>query len=1237
MTATPERETTPQDQGATKVKETREELAREIKSKQNEAEKGKEARTVLDKFLALEGEAEEAASNLRRTRFGSSSRERQAQAQKIANEVGRVFELVQLVNNHDIAKGGVGRIQESSFQILKLLDKKTAGLINQETAPFVYPLVAKLVRGTLSGDAIIREYNEINGQLKDFNPHLVTKIQEAIIEAAEDSRFDLPAEGIKRKLNSQSEERTTRGRGIPEEATIDDKDRFDDLRNTIRGKLEADFMGTKSLGSKEAARLKAFLFGDMTIDEGELIDSLRTIGIPIPRDAVAEFKRLYEKIFAHKGEKRRSPFLTDDNLLGLLDRAQREFDISSILEDFRQFLQPDGSLVLPTEEARRFKSQFKKKITKYYSLALEKVHNNHAQFFDKSFGHQEQYFVEELKGLISNVALTLRDSFFTHDDPQNRWAAFFSNMSSRYQSTILTNAETLHNLPLYARDTSSFEKWSQFLGYLFPSEFAEVFYDDNSLMENARREITLYLRKRVVQNNNKIPSDLFSGNYDTEGVIYSLKDYDQIEANLKKRMESLGYHPQDWEYKRARTYAIGLGLANLDDPTLLGTADPNIDSNFKGLFPVVTNVSAKANFGLGRGYKGAGEIPDLLAMEVTLFPKRRSILGKLFHRKSWVPQRFHDRVLSNLDRYEDVIYDQLLDRDGKYQELLSMITIGAGLTSRGGWRTEPLRNELIALAKTLSEPLDAGPGMINASKTWTSEEWSKYFDLAMGEYGTASLWWLITATRSDSEMKRLLATRIGMDRALRYYDDKYKLGLKEKENEPDLMFTMEVTENGVKKQIRVNLLEARYMRQNALRGETFYRYLHRNPGDFFMMLTQMAPDLLDKDGYVFMKDEEIRGLANPRLIAEEATRLTPEQAQRVLIERRKTKTDIEKILGRKAMIKKRWGSSFEKLQEVRKWMMSYIGNREGQYKDINAFIDALVDNSTTAFDVLLRDQQGVKSGNKRIFVEEGDFNEGTIKQAIFGANGLMSLLKAEDFGDFNRVGDTGFFYKMGEVWTLKEADINPFTSDVSYSQLYLNLGKVGEDVNKRWLSDAATVKKLIDQVGSLDKTLLAVANSGDMSKLLELHQLMYDTLKNIISKEYAQRANYILASIVAKFFAEDSRARLPFVKFPFDLPFKLWFDKKIALSKIITGNRYAMTMDTNALRTYFRSLSYYSDRPMLQQFGAWSSDQLENAFEAGTAPFTLGEVVPQYIYFILMFLVWTSIKKALEEAEGKKK
>lgn len=78
-----------------------------------------------------------------------------------------------------------------------------------------------------------------------------------------------------------------------------------------------------------------------------------------------------------------------------------------------------------------------------------------------------------------------------------------------------------------------------------------------------------------------------------------------------------------------------------------------------------------------------------------------------------------------------------------------------------------------------------------------------------------------------------------------------------------------------------------------------------------------------------------------------------------------------------------------------------------------------------------------------------------------------------------------------------------------------------------------------------------------------------------------------------------------------------------------------MSWDENAARDYFRRLGH--ELHVIPTEGLWSVEQLDSAFDAKTDTFVLGDVAPSFVYFMIMYLMWAYVRKAMEEAEGKKK
>ena len=53
--------------------------------------------------------------------------------------------------------------------------------------------------------------------------------------------------------------------------------------------------------------------------------------------------------------------------------------------------------------------------------------------------------------------------------------------------------------------------------------------------------------------------------------------------------------------------------------------------------------------------------------------------------------------------------------------------------------------------------------------------------------------------------------------------------------------------------------------------------------------------------------------------------------------------------------------------------------------------------------------------------------------------------------------------------------------------------------------------------------------------------------------------------------------------------------------------------------------------------GPWGMEQLNRVFETSMPEFIFGDVVPKVVWSIILFMLLVYIKKAIEEAGGKKK
>jgi len=347
----------------------------------------------------------------------------------------------------------------------------------------------------------------------------------------------------------------------------------------------------------------------------------------------------------------------------------------------------------------------------------------------------------------------------------------------------------------------------------------------------------------------------------------------------------------------------------------------------------------------------------------------------------------------------------------------------------------------------------------------------------------------------------------------------------------------------------------------------------------------------------------------------------------------------EKLLSEFNNLYSKWGDFVFKLVDIR----SLLKEKKAEFKGKGAIIDILVNQSNVAL------QKAVKKGE--VFVSKDDFTNEVIKEFIFGSKDKKGLIELttdlsldrlddfyQNFGDFDNFGKDNFFYRMANAWFIKEFDINPFSADVNHYAVFKHIGKGGEDVFTRFHGDTLMIfQKCIKELATLNDLLFEVANTGNMEKIYALHKSIYDALSGAMGQEYAQRANYILAQIVSKFFLEHSLARDPKLNlvFPLSLITRLSLGKNISLSKIATNNFHAYTMDTNAVRTYFMKLAH--ELNVIPADGAWSKEHIERVFDATKEQFFVGDFAPKFLWFFVLFLLLTYIKKAFEESQGKKK
>lgn len=174
-------------------------------------------------------------------------------------------------------------------------------------------------------------------------------------------------------------------------------------------------------------------------------------------------------------------------------------------------------------------------------------------------------------------------------DPTNRLSVKighsldFMDTMINYGNSLQNYGQIFHDLPIYANDASSIEKWGGMLASL-PASQQAMFLDD-PLIEIAQSVYGRHLRSRIALNGDKIPADILGGKYDPELVTSSIPDLVAVRNDLTRIVEIRrpegGRIIEDWEFARAATFARGIQLLNLRAIEIIGSA--RIADHYRGI------------------------------------------------------------------------------------------------------------------------------------------------------------------------------------------------------------------------------------------------------------------------------------------------------------------------------------------------------------------------------------------------------------------------------------------------------------------------------------------------------------------------------------------------------------------------------------------------------------------------------------------------------------------------------
>jgi hypothetical protein len=1171
----------------------------------------------------------------------------------------KAVEIVKIEKTQSGQPGIISSQIAAAPQGLPVLEKLAEQSLNIPTAAAIEYFFSDFIFGDkeiVRAGEITQEALDAFKELASFDPFAAGKIKTAIKDAAAERKIVILPDEIEKKLKTDESKVNENGQMV---SAKDEKERQKIFRDINQKMMTA--IKDKQISFREVSIINDFL---LTGEKSpELEEIVQKIGVPL-----TDIER-YAKITQQLNKEILKFGIMESYApawIKYVREAQEEFSIENLKKYFKRD-EANGRVTLSREDRQYLKDQ----VMKYLYLGLREIHEEHSESFSHLISQRQdiQYYITMIRQVVKDSFDKVINGIApTEENRDLRY--FLSDIASKYPGRVYSQAQVFHDIPFLARDLGTTEKIIDFIRYFFPSQLAEFFDDQKMFMTIARDEMSMFLRKYLVDGGNQYGGDLLSGQYQQKGVYWEQPFNQRYRERLKNRLLAVAKNEaereyiesNDWKIEMAATYAEAIGVMTLLDGEILATSDPV--SHFRNVHPLMSLLSAKHNWLTGRGRGEAGLISKyLLGMGVEMYPKQRALLQRLFSKKGFNPEAIKDEIDHLVEVHGEKIIDNIFNASGLYYQLLSMFNLPNSFNSWDGWRIQKIPQEFITLVDlALGKKINKKDG-----KLLTAEDWQKIFDFGFNLHGTSFLWWSI-----KGDVSRLSFEVTNRLKALGFSDEQIQ-NIKTKATEN----LISVDFNGQKR--RINYIEFEELKLAQRRGELYFRYLQRNPGDFLMILHQVCPE-------VFTIGEEGGNWQHSLLF-----KFGPGASEKEIVNYIKGLRDasgrkrdigddeIKTFLKKHRTFWERWKGSYEELLRLHQWMTKIspkFSGRDGKFNK-NELIDKFYEVSATAYARMKRENEPIKqqiqevmndkdllpeekktkiaelSAKMRAYLRKEDFigeEAQKIWEIFAGEDGLFKAMTGLDltnsnpyfkkFGGVNSDGEINIFFNIAHNWYLNNGDNNPFAADIPYYEVFRTVGLSGEDMIKRTFeANLGTYKEVVSKLGGLENVLWKAAKTGNLEEIKKLHEGIYNTLSGLVGQEYAWRANYILAQIVSNFFAEHSILRDPKVAWLGPLGFLARLGvggDKISLSKILTKDRHAISMDSNALRTYFeflRSNKFVNIEPG----GAWGMEQLNRVFETSTPEFIFGDVAPKVLWSIAIFMFLIYLKKAWEEAEGKKK
>ncbi|GIW62328.1 MAG: hypothetical protein KatS3mg090_0154 [Patescibacteria group bacterium] len=945
---------------------------------------------------------------------------------------------------------------------------------------------------------------------------------------------------------------------------------------------------------------------DLVFSKEELVEILKEIDSNIVYN---EIQKLISRFSTTWGA---NHALADEFFQNLLREASKEFSIKNLLEGQNPVIVEEKNHNGQVIGYRLDRRKLFKLTTKHIYRAIEIIHKNASEVFEKA---PERAVVQQYIGILSEwVANHLgRVAEFVFDN-DTEIKKFFNYISGDYPRELLNLAGTFHNVPIWANSDEALRQIVS-LTKSIPASKLRLFYNDLfPVMDKARKIIPLYLRRKLFESDFKLPADLFVGKFSAEKLLYSMPDTENIKQELRDVVRKLaGGDYEDWEIEMAVTYGLAYGTMTLQDESIIATAKPRDDE--KGVRTLTTQIRLEHNPDIQFMLSDFAPLDYMVVP--THFRKRKSpLLGLLFptgispdtykemlNKKRILYSkltksklgRFFEKIFKPLGKIKPIgwLYNKFLkgfinylirpdrrwERFATFRDLLNMIDIPADYASRGGWVVQDHLKMVKDIIKNdpnrYSIFFDNG-NFIPDSK-WTAEQWEAFFAISVKELGTASLWWWFSE-KDNERVEHSIRSIFSLDGFKIERLEKYLKGKIGKKHPLEELF--KVKKDGVNQ--ATSFFMAKEYARWAGKGRIFFEYLHRNPGDFVILLNQMVPQLLS-DPEIFYDNSQLSNLSS--------------QKRNEIQEKRE---DLIAL----------WGeSNYIILKNFYNWIQTklvpiYGGDTKKAISEFSKDMNLVYVN---AF-------ERIKNSNPRsmhdIRITRDDFSvlddsrKDKVIDAVFGRGGLFYVIPQDEFANIFDIGDAnGFFIQMAYEWEKTKGGINPFSADMDTTNVVSKFGEAGENALTRLVNEQyEKYTKLVETLKGFAGVIKKYAVDGDISSVLDFHDKVKGFVKSAIDSATAKKINFHLAAMFIVFFLDNSNLRRPlgllndFLLKPIFRSFSLGNNVSMA-NKIMDqlGAPAKMkSMDILDLNRYIEGLGI---RGLLDYYGDYSLDSLREMFD----------------------------------------